>query len=256
MISIRNLSIGYVVGRRVTVIGEHLTADVRSGEMTCLIGSNGVGKSTLLRTIAAFQRKLAGSVVVAGREVSSYAPKELARVVSVVLTEKPHVSGLSVRGLVAFGRSPYTDFWGRTREEDYAIVDEALRMVGIEALADRFADTLSDGERQKVMIAKALAQGTPVIILDEPTAFLDYPSKVGTMRLLRRISREADKAVLMSTHDLDLALRLADTLLIMEQGRGISGGSPEALSSSGTLAEYFDRVGIDLHESRYRAVMD
>lgn len=155
-----------------------------------------------------------------------------------VLTEKPDISNMTVRELVALGRSPYTGFWGTYSTDDLEIVDRAIAMTGIEELSGRMTDTLSDGERQKTMIAKAIAQQTPIIILDEPTAFLDFPSKVDTMRLLHRVSRETGKTIFMSTHDLELALQISDTVWLMERGRGIVSGTPEDLSIDGSLSEF------------------
>ena len=181
--------------------------------------------------------------------------KELSKLIGVVLTEKPDVRNMSVRELVSLGRSPYTGFWGTYHEEDLRIVDEAIEMVGITALTRRPIHTLSDGERQKVMIAKALAQQTPVIFLDEPTAFLDYPSKVEVLQLLRRISREAQKTIFLSTHDVELALQLADTIWLMTRRQGdketgrqgespVTIGSPEALAASGDLGRFIERENI------------
>ena len=155
-----------------------INAAIRSGELTCLLGANGVGKSTLLRTLAAFQPKLDGEVLIEGQEITTFNDKELSRMIGVVLTEKPDIRNMSVRELVALGRSPYTGFWGTLHDDDWQVVDEAIHAVRIEPLRERMIHTLSDGERQKVMIAKALAQQTPIIYLDEPTAFLDYPSNL------------------------------------------------------------------------------
>ena len=149
-----------------------------------------------------------------------------------------------MRELVSLGRSPYTGFWGTYSKEDLRIVDEAISSVGITTLAGRMVHTLSDGERQKMMIAKALAQQTPVIYLDEPTAFLDYPSKVEVMQLLRRISREAGKTVFLSTHDVELALQLADRIWLMEQGGALAIGTPQALAEQGALGRFIERKGI------------
>ena len=151
---------------------------------------------------------------------------------------------MSVRELVSLGRSPYTGFWGTYSKEDLQIVDEAIALVSIEDLSGRMVHTLSDGERQKVMIAKALAQQTPVIYLDEPTAFLDYPSKVEVLQLLRRISREAGKIIFLSTHDVELALQLADTIWLMTRGETMAIGSPQELAENGTLGRFIERDGI------------
>ena len=168
--------------------------------------------------------------------------KELSRKIGVVLTEKPDVKNMTVRELVSLGRSPYTGFWGTYSKEDLRIVDEAIAVVGIESLSSRMVHTLSDGERQKVMIAKALAQQTPVIFLDEPTAFLDYPSKVEVLQLLRRISRE--KTIFLSTHDVELALQLADTIWLMTHEDGVTIGTPLDLAQKGHLSRFIEREGI------------
>ena len=286
-IQLRNLSIGYTLKHGVRVVAEGINGTIRSGELTCLLGANGVGKSTLLRTLSAFQPAISGEVLftvyslqftddytdgkkglvsqsivnrkpstVNNREISSMTDKELSKLIGVVLTEKPDVRNMSVRELVALGRSPYTGFWGTCSKEDFRIVDEAIEMVGVGALIRRPVHTLSDGERQKVMIAKALAQQTPVIFLDEPTAFLDYPSKVEVLQLLRRISREAEKTIFLSTHDVELALQLADTIWLMRklEVRGekqevgemspVTIGTPQELAASGDLGRFIERKDI------------
>ena len=243
-IQLRGLGIGYQTKHGVKMVAEQINGTIRSGELTCLLGVNGVGKSTLLRTLSAFQPKTAGEIIIEGRELSTYTDKELSRRIGVVLTEKPDVRNMTVRELVSLGRSPYTGFWGTYSEEDLQIVDEAISLVGIEALSRRMVHTLSDGERQKVMIAKALAQQTPVIYLDEPTAFLDYPSKVEVLQLLRRISRTAGKIIFLSTHDVELALQLADTIWLMSRGEEMSIGSPQQLAHEGVLGKFIQREGI------------
>ena len=245
-----NLSIGYRSKGCTTVVADGITACVRSGELTCLLGANGVGKSTLLRTLSAFQPKLGGSICINGREISGFTDKEMARTVGVVLTDKPDVHNMSVKEMVSMGRSPYTGFWGRCSEKDMQVVDNAMQLTGIATLSHRSMGTLSDGERQKVMIAKALAQQTPVIYLDEPTAFLDYPSKVDTMQLLHRICREMQKTVFLSTHDVELALQIADTIWLMSREEGIVSGTPEDLALDGTLPAFFCRHGIDFNKER------
>lgn len=244
VLTLSDLSIGYKSKdvRRAVMTG--INASIGRGRLTCLIGPNGVGKSTLLRTLAAFQPKLGGNIYVCGKEISEYTNKELARLISVVLTSKLDAMNMTVREIVGLGRTPYTGFWGTLGEEDKAIVEQSMGQVGISHLASRMVGMLSDGERQKMMIAKALAQQTPVILLDEPMAFLDYPSKVETMQLLMRLSREADKTIFMSTHDLELVLQTADTLWLMSRDGGISVGTPRELSESGALSAFIDRRGI------------
>lgn len=253
-IHISDLSIGYADKKSRKVVASGINAGIYSGELTCLLGANGVGKSTLLRTLSAFQPKLGGEIFIDGKEIGTYTDKTLSHVISVVLTEKPDIRNMSVDELVSLGRSPYTGFWGTLSKEDQDVVNHSISLVGIEDLQQRMIETLSDGERQKVMIAKALAQETPVIYLDEPTAFLDYPSKVEMMQLLYRLSRETGKTIFLSTHDLELALQIADKLWLMDRTRGLKIGTPEDLSLDGSLASFFARKGIyfDMESGLFR----
>lgn len=244
VIKVHDLVTGYKNGKSVAIVSGRFDATLRSGELTCLLGPNGAGKSTLLRTLAAFQPPVGGEVLIEGRPLASYPDRELSKVIGVVLTERISLDNMNVTELVGLGRSPYTGFWGRLSAHDMEVVDRAIRQVRIDDLRDRNVDTLSDGERQKVMIAKALAQETPVIFLDEPTAFLDYPSKVEIMHLLHRLSHEQGKTVFMSTHDLELALQIADKLWLMDKKLGVSIGTPEDLSLNGDMERYFEREGV------------
>ena len=239
-IRIDGLSIGYTGKHGVKTVSEGITDTIRSGELTCLLGENGAGKSTLLRTLAGFLPPLAGSISILGKPLKEYREKELATVIGVVLTEKNNLQNMTVEELVGMGRSPYTGFWGRLSAEDRRKVGASLDLVGIAFLRDRLVQTLSDGERQKVMIAKALAQETPVIFLDEPTAFLDYPSKVEILHLLYRLSHEAGKTVFLSTHDLELALQITDRIWLMDKGGGVHIGTPEDLTRDGSLDRFFN----------------
>ena len=209
-ITLSHRSVGYKVGHAVV---SDLNLTLQSGKLASLIGANGVGKSTLLKTLTGFLPKLEGSLLLDGKDISEFSQRALARQISIVLTQKPEVQNLTVEEIVGLGRSPYTGFFGKLHANDQQIVDESITAVGIEKLKNRMIQTLSDGERQKVMIAKALAQQTPVIFLDEPTAFLDFSSKVETFQLLQRMAHEMGKLVLLSTHDLELAVRFSDTLL-------------------------------------------
>ena len=255
-IILKNLSIGYRTKNDVRTVAEGINATIRSGELTCLLGANGVGKSTLLRTLSAFQPALSGDVLLYNSLTSHLSPltslsdKDLSRLIGVVLTEKPDIRNMTVRELVALGRSPYTGFWGTLHDQDWQVVDAAIDQVRIGPLRERMVHTLSDGERQKVMIAKALAQQTPVIFLDEPTAFLDFPSKVEMMQLLRRLAIEGEKTIFLSTHDFELALQVADRLWLMEKPLTqdadcrLNVGTPQELAQSGALARYVERPGI------------
>lgn len=247
-IELKDLSIGYLTKNNRKVVASNINADIFSGELTCLLGANGIGKSTLLRTLSAFQPKLGGQINIKGKEIETYSEKELSTLIGVVLTEKCDIKNMSARELIGLGRSPYTGFWGTLNDEDKAIVDNAISMVKIEDLASRMVHTLSDGERQKVMIAKALAQETPIIFLDEPTAFLDFPSKVEIMQLLHRLSRQTNKTIFLSTHDLELALQIADKIWLIDKQSGINIGTPEDLSLNGHLTSFFARKGIIFDE--------
>lgn len=209
-ITLEQLSVGY---KGFPPVVSNINVEIKSGELTCLIGSNGIGKSTLLKTLTGFLPKLSGRLLLDGHDINMLSQRERAKYISIVLTYKSDVQNLSVTEMVGMGRMPYTGFWGKLNTSDQTIVDEAIEMVGIEHLKNRMIQTLSDGERQKVMIAKALAQQTPVILLDEPTSFLDFPSKVEMLQLLHRLAKETNKVVFLSTHDLELALRIADRLV-------------------------------------------
>ncbi len=245
MIELRHLTVGYGEKAVLSDINQSLEA----GRLVCLLGSNGVGKSTLLRTLAGFQPPLSGKVLLEGKDLASLTLSERSKAVSVVLTERVEVPYMKVADLVGMGRSPYTGFFGTLTKEDNAIVSEAIEMVGIADLAARTIDTLSDGERQKAMLAKALAQQTPVILLDEPTAFLDFHAKISTLRLMLRLAHETGKTILMSTHDVEMALRLSDILWIVQQGQ-ISTGTTASLDESGILRQFLGDEEVSYNETK------
>ena len=211
-ITTNRLTVGYR-GHRVV---EDISLSLPCGRLVCLLGPNGAGKSTLLRTLCGFQPPIAGTVTISGSDITTMSAAEVARLVSVVLTDRPLTPSLTAAEMVGMGRAPYTGFWGRLSDDDRRLVSEAMQTVGIAPLATRRMGQLSDGELQKVMIAKALAQHTPVIVLDEPTAFLDYPSKVAVMKTLARLAHDEGKTILMSTHDLELAAQQGDELMEIE----------------------------------------
>ncbi len=244
-IQIESLSTGYRSKNNVTVVAHDINATINGGELTCLLGPNGAGKSTLLRTLSAFLPPVKGDITIMGRNLRDYSDRELAKTIGVVLTEKTDLRNMTVEDLIGLGRSPYTGFWGTLHKQDREIVDRAIEMVGIEPLRGRMIHTLSDGERQKVMIAKALAQETPVIFLDEPTAFLDFPSKVEIMQLLHNLSRTTGKTIFLSTHDLELALQISDTIWLLDREKGVMIGTPEQLATDGSLNSFFNQRGIE-----------
>jgi iron complex transport system ATP-binding protein len=212
--------------------------------LVCLIGPNGAGKSTLMRTLAGMQIPLAGTVHLMGDDLKSLKPNELARRLSIVLTERIDVGMLSAYSLVALGRYPYTGWMGELRPEDEWVVQQAITAVGAADLADRNVGELSDGERQKIMIARALAQEPVVMLLDEPTAYLDLPRRAELMAMLRRLARETGRAILLSTHDLDLALRNADRIWLLPKGGQVQAGAPEDLVLSGAFEAAFKSEGV------------
>ncbi len=239
------LSIGYRhTGRAETVVSSNLNLCLRRGELVCLLGPNGAGKSTLMRTLAGLQPALSGDVLLDGDRPAELSARELARRLSIVLTERVDVGNLSTRDLVALGRHPYTDWWGNLTQHDEEVVRWAVRVVGAASLAERPVLELSDGERQKVMIARALAQEPLLILLDEPTAFLDLPRRVEVMGLLRNLARHTGRAILLSTHDLDLALRSADRLWLMSATGEVQTGAPEDLVLSGAFERVFASEGV------------
>ena len=233
MIELQHLTVGY--GEKAVL--SDINQTLKAGQLVCLLGANGVGKSTILRTLAGFLSPLSGQVLLQGRDLLSLSPTERSRMVSIVLTERVEVPYMKVEDLVGMGRSPYTGFFGTLSKEDKAVIGKAIEMVGISDLARRTIDTLSDGERQKALLAKALAQQTPIILLDEPTAFLDFHAKASTLRLLRHLAHETDKAILLSTHDVGMALRLSDALWIVQEGCVLA-GTTDSLTENGALQNF------------------
>lgn len=249
----RQVTIGYREGKRETDLFTDMDFTLYRGELTTLLGTNGTGKSTLLRTMSATQPYLRGNILLNGRELSSYNERELARHIGVVFTERYMAGGLRVHELVALGRYPYTGFFGRLDENDRLITEAVMVQVGIYHKRDSYLSQLSDGERQKAFIAKALAQESDVILLDEPTAFLDLPSRIETMSLLHRLAEENGKTILMSTHDVEQALVLADRLWLLSPGNGLECGATEDMILAGRLDKLFpsDNIRFDTEHGSY-----
>ena len=254
-IVLRDLTIGYRSRKAEYVVARSINATLAKGQLTCLLGPNGSGKSTLLRTLSAFQLPLSGSIELDGRRLDSFSARELSTRIGIVLTERPDVRGMTVTDLVSMGRSPYTGFWGKLSANDQAHVAEAIRLVGIEHLSHRSVHTLSDGERQKCMIAKVLAQQTPIVLLDEPTAFLDFPSKAEMLLLLRRLAHQMGKTVMLSTHDLEIALQTADRLWLLAPDGDMVIGTARELSDNGALARFFSGPGIEYLAAERRFIV-
>ena len=211
MIRFQNLTLGY--GSRTLI--DSLTASVSRGELTALVGRNGTGKSTLLRAIAGLEQTLGGEIHIGERPLADLSAAERASTIAFVTTEKVRIANLRSRDVVALGRAPYTNWIGRMQKQDKEIVMQAIAAVGMSDYADKTMDRMSDGECQRIMIARALAQQTPIILLDEPTAFLDMPNRYELCTLLRRLAHEENKCILFSTHELDIALELCDSIALI-----------------------------------------
>ena len=243
VIEARNLSIGYRRnGRTVKCVHKDLSFSLYSGQLTCLLGPNGAGKSTLLRTLSASQKALAGEWRLNGKPANRYSERELSRWIGLVLTDRTFAGGLRVSELVSLGRYPHTGFLGRLSVQDKEQVQRAMEQVGIADKAHSYVAQLSDGERQKVMIAKALAQECPVVLLDEPTAFLDVVSRIEMMNLLHDLAVKQQKTILLSTHDLEQALSVADEVVVFYAGETIEKAKAEDFGDAANLRHPYTRA--------------
>ncbi|KYG78249.1 hypothetical protein AWW68_05645 [Roseivirga spongicola] len=239
-----NLSVGY---KDRTVLSS-LNLNLNKGQLTCLLGPNGSGKSTLIRTLAGIQKPLLGMVTLQGKSLREVSPKTLAKQLSLVLTDRVTPGNLTVYGLVSLGRFPYTTWMGSLTGEDKDVIQWALEITGTMQFANRHIGELSDGEKQKVMIARALAQQTDLIILDEPTAHLDSPNRIEIFHLLRELVSSGHRAILISTHDIDTAIANADKLWLVAN-QSISQGAPEDLVLDGRLEKAFTKEGLSFNYS-------
>ena len=243
-IQINDVTIGYLPGKRPRVVASNLNAATGYGELICLLGVNGTGKSTLLRSICGFQPCLSGDILLMGKPVDQMSEKSLSTILSVVLTERIAVPNATIHELVSYGRSPYTRLLGKLSETDQQIIEHSITECSIAHKRDELLSSLSDGEKQKAFIAKALAQDTPIIILDEPTAFLDLSARIEIIQLLRKVVSDSGKTVILSTHDLDLALQMADKLWLLQPGGPLITGSPEDLLIQNAFQRLFQSKGI------------
>jgi len=244
-LEISKLEIGYPKYRKGAIkVAGPIDISIGEGELICLLGPNGVGKTTLLRTMAGIQPSIRGFISILNHNISEISNKELAKFLSVVLTDRIISGNLTVYELISLGRTPYTGWFGNLGKVDKAKIQWAIDNTEIWHLVHKSIHELSDGERQKVMVTRALAQDTPVILLDEPTAHLDLPNRIDIVRLLRNLARETKKAIIMSTHELDLALQVADKIWLMTMENHMYAGSPEDLVLNDIFGKTFTKEGI------------
>lgn len=247
MLKLQHVSTGY----KKKIVGKDLCGHLYKGSLTALLGLNGCGKSTLLRTISRLQAPLEGEIFMQGKALSQISIKHLAQQLSVVLTYQPQANELTALDVVKMGRIPYRSTFSLPQPSDFDLIDKALHLTHSTSLASRKLNTLSDGERQRIFIAKALAQDTPIILLDEPTAFLDFANKVSTMQLLKQLAHKENKTILLSTHDVELALHFADNLWMLRND-GITEGEPHTLAHDGDINRFFSTEGIRFDATQMR----
>ncbi|WP_366183908.1 ABC transporter ATP-binding protein [Flavobacterium ovatum] len=247
-----NLSIGYFHKKENTTIATNISLSLTQSKLIALIGANGIGKSTLLRTLTGIQKPLSGDVLLNNKKIENYSPLELAQNLSVVLTEKLPPSNLTVFELVALGRQPYTNWIGKLTETDITQVNHAIELTQISHLTNKKHFEISDGQLQKVLVARALAQDTPLIILDEPTTHLDLLHKVALFKLLKKLSQETQKCILFSTHDIDMAIQLSDEMIIMTPETVVQ-DEPCNFISKGTFSTIFkdEHISFDAQKGKF-----
>jgi iron complex transport system ATP-binding protein len=251
IISTQNLTIGYF-SKKELKIAENLEVSIFQGDLVALVGGNGIGKSTLLRTLTGIQKPIDGKVMIQGQNLHELAADEVAKLVSVVLTDKLPPSNLSVYELIAMGRHPYTNWLGILSKDDQKAIENAIDWTQTQHLLHKKHYEISDGQLQIVMIARALAQNTPVIVLDEPTTHLDLPHKVALFKLLKKLAQEVNKAILFSTHDIDLAIQLADQMMVMTAGKIVQ-NDPCQLITQGVFDTLFkdENIYFDASKGKY-----
>lgn len=245
IIEIDDLSIGYHKGKHPKHVLEHINVNLEKGEMVCLLGQNGIGKSTLIRTIAGIQPYLSGNILINHRSLSEFSAPELARTISLVLTDRIFTGNLTVTELITLGRHPYTNWIGSLGSEDIAKISWATEICGCSEIKDHLIGELSDGQMQKALIGRALAQDTDIIILDEPTAHLDLVNKISVLNLLKELSNKTGKSILIATHELDFSFQIADkTWIALNKDRLVS-GMPEDLILNHTIDQLISHKALD-----------
>ncbi|MCF6307221.1 MAG: ABC transporter ATP-binding protein [Flavobacteriaceae bacterium] len=246
------LNVGYITKKKNLVISEGINFSIKQGELIGLVGTNGIGKSTLLRTLAGMQPLLEGVISINGKTLNNISASELASDLSVVLTETPASQNLSVLELVSLGRHPYTNWVGSLSENDQEIINTAISSTKIEELLHKKCYELSDGQLQKVLIARALAQNTPIILLDEPTTHLDIFHRASVLKLLKKLASKNEKTILFSTHEIDLAIQVSDKMLVMTKGNTFF-NTPDNLISQGCFNDLFPEeiISFDTHLKRF-----
>ncbi len=255
-LKIEHLTTGYsFVKKQNVVLQQEMNALLETGQLVCVLGPNGAGKSTLLKTLAGFLQPLSGEVYFDGKPLKILDLKKLSRLVSVVLTDRFSDLYLTAFDVVRMGRFPYASFFGRMKAGDLSLINQTMEQLGVDSLKEKLFYNLSDGERQKVLIARALVQDTPFLFLDEPVAFIDSPGRIEIMEILSGLAHRQGKAILMTTHDMETGLRYADVLWLIHSGKPLLAGIPEDMVLQGKVGEYFQRPGLhfDVEKGRFRA---
>ena len=255
LLSTSNLSIGYTAKGSKKIIAENINLSIKQGKLISLVGGNGIGKSTLLRTLTGIQKPLSGTVLLNNKNISSYQSRYLAQNLSLVLTEKLPPSNLSVFELIALGRQPYTNWLGKLSAEDLDKINDAISLTHTEHLIDKKNYEISDGQLQIVLIARAIAQDTAVIILDEPTTHLDLHHKVSVFKLLKKLSQETNKSILFSTHDIDLAIQVSDEMIVMTES-SVEQDQPCNLITKGVFNSLFKDSSITFDGEKGKFVIN
>ena len=253
ILNTKNLTIGYQSKKTETIVASNINLELKQGQLIGLVGANGIGKSTLLRTITQVQQKLSGDIYLNNKQLENYANIDLAKAMSLVLTEQIVSKNLSVFELIALGRQPYTNWVGKLSEDDVSIINKAILQTNIKDLKHKKCFELSDGQLQKVMITRALAQDTNLIILDEPTTHLDMYHKAYILKLLQKLTKETGKTILFSSHEIDLAIQLCDELIVMSNNEVVQ-DSPKALIKQGAFNTLFpsDLIVFDVESGSFR----